>query len=601
MGSTAEGINREAATSIECGALCRDKNCKSLSIPETAILRLASRIPAAGRGDQQRMIIKRSGLDDSQLRCCWDDISRGILPSLRHVVNREWAVHRAPNAAGKITVDEPDSAIDPSSTPVDPFGNDYFCRLCDSELANTYYHCEGCEQLLSKDFNTCLRCFTETKFLTNVKMNEGYVMHAKHNHVGNPRKKCECNEMCTNVCPHCSRLSCCCSCHTRLTKHYRFFPPDDLLEILKKLEERVGENEIVFSEETTNRLGLTPMTQTAQCAGDNQRCRQYEMEGADSISQEGADLHLMDRELLDSSLSNEVFDSDTEDHRGTDDLNNFKVRSIASPDGPADCRQDSTAVQIPPQRTESIIAKLIQSSTLEGKLKPSSASFVEGASVDFCDDVAHKQSSLTKLVEDDGENDKSEKNTNHLEQTTMTQAKQCSGVKQYNMEGANSISQTSIDPSIPVQLHDGELLDASYRRNGLFDSDSDDRRCSDDSNDATFIASPDEPADCRQDLTEVQGTVINLCGSFVHDKSAIDDVACVPKVFQDNFDSSPARFIMNPATSMSDGKRTSIYRGDGQEHDRRVDTIKDVQYKKGPIPTFVEDMEVFPLPTVNRE
>ena len=52
----------------------------------------------------------------------------------------------------------PDALDDPQHVTVDPFGNDFFCMLCHKELGNTYLHCEGCEKLLSKDFNICISC-----------------------------------------------------------------------------------------------------------------------------------------------------------------------------------------------------------------------------------------------------------------------------------------------------------------------------------------------------------------------------------------------------------------------------------------------------------
>ena len=49
---------------------------------------------------------------------------------------------------------------------VNPYGNsDFMCKLCAKDLSNLYYHCDGCEQLLSKDFNICQQCHSEKKFM----------------------------------------------------------------------------------------------------------------------------------------------------------------------------------------------------------------------------------------------------------------------------------------------------------------------------------------------------------------------------------------------------------------------------------------------------
>ncbi len=51
-----------------------------------------------------------------------------------------------------------DSTRNPQISTVDPFGNDFFCGLCNQELGNVYLHCDGCEQILKKDFNSCVSC-----------------------------------------------------------------------------------------------------------------------------------------------------------------------------------------------------------------------------------------------------------------------------------------------------------------------------------------------------------------------------------------------------------------------------------------------------------
>jgi hypothetical protein len=98
-GITAEGINRENAAALECTALCRDNKCKSLAIPETSILRLASQVPSPPHTaaaiveheplEQAGCVFRRRETMDVEFRPPWKEIARGILPSLRHVVHRE--------------------------------------------------------------------------------------------------------------------------------------------------------------------------------------------------------------------------------------------------------------------------------------------------------------------------------------------------------------------------------------------------------------------------------------------------------------------------------------------------------------------------------
>ena len=36
--------------------------------------------------------------------------------------------------------------------------------ICNREQANTYFRCEGCQELLLKEYKICDECFTEEKF-----------------------------------------------------------------------------------------------------------------------------------------------------------------------------------------------------------------------------------------------------------------------------------------------------------------------------------------------------------------------------------------------------------------------------------------------------
>jgi predicted amidophosphoribosyltransferase len=54
---------------------------------------------------------------------------------------------------------------------VDPFGNDFFCVSCHQELGNAYMHCNGCEDLLQKDYNICITCHSDDeKLMTDYQM-----------------------------------------------------------------------------------------------------------------------------------------------------------------------------------------------------------------------------------------------------------------------------------------------------------------------------------------------------------------------------------------------------------------------------------------------
>jgi hypothetical protein len=268
-GITAEGINREAATTLECTSLCRDNKCKSLAIPETAMLRLASQLPTATETNpqsRQEPMFRNAVTAETDFRPNWIDIARGILPSLRHIVTRERAAESCRTSKrqlsnGKIA---PDSVHDSSRASIDPFGNDYFCKLCDHELSNTYFHCEGCETLLSQDFNICSLCFSERKFLVNKVMHDccKSELHPNKHHVGQPSSYCDCDSsgMVCDTCENCMTC-CCCVCHTTFSKRFRFFSAQDLNDILQRTEELVGGNEIEYARETELRLDRVAMVE----------------------------------------------------------------------------------------------------------------------------------------------------------------------------------------------------------------------------------------------------------------------------------------------------------------------------------------------------
>ena len=266
-GISAKGINRELASTLECASLCREYSSKSLAIPETALLKLASRLPRKMIDQQSREgpLLHKPAMADTEFRSNWTEIARGILPSLRHVINRECETPDCDSAKRrKANSDdvEPDSFLDYAGTTVDPFGNDYYCKLCDHELSNTYYHCEGCETLLAKDFNICLQCFMQKKFLQNTKMHQGKkeAMHSNNHHVGEP-VACKCHPAAADMCSYCkkSMTCCCCTCHTVFTKRFRFFTKSRLQEILQNVETVVGNNEIPYAKETVNRLNRVAM------------------------------------------------------------------------------------------------------------------------------------------------------------------------------------------------------------------------------------------------------------------------------------------------------------------------------------------------------
>lgn len=229
-GATEEGISREAVATLECAVLNRQNMLQSLAIPgtywkmlvyfivlctnhiisrfvtELAILLTARKlVPLESyeplenpkRFDQVRpgkrrvysvdlytnFIISRllqvGSVNDEDVRKK-KIVLRGILPALRHVASQQVDAFQKAEASqrpmdARVSIaDRPNSWENPQIYPLDPYGNsDFFCKLCHKELSNVYMHCDGCEKLLSRDFNICVDCHEEGRYKTKIQVRSG--------------------------------------------------------------------------------------------------------------------------------------------------------------------------------------------------------------------------------------------------------------------------------------------------------------------------------------------------------------------------------------------------------------------------------------------
>ena len=269
VGITAEGINRELATTLESAALCRKySTCKSLAIPETSILRLADNVPI-DLNRSMSLQYTHFGSHRSECILSWWEIVRGILPSLRYIVNRD-NVDFGGGRSRKIKVSEcPDTHLNEAQSGIDPYGNDYFCSICSHELANTYFHCHGCESLLVIDYNICIGCFNDGAYAINVEMHKrGNTPMACHfHHVGKPKAKCSNPAKHDMKCSECNKcLLCNCVCHTVFEKRRRFYTEDRQRNMLERCTELARDCEIKYAFETEYQLYGEPLV----ARGDHQ-------------------------------------------------------------------------------------------------------------------------------------------------------------------------------------------------------------------------------------------------------------------------------------------------------------------------------------------
>jgi len=143
-------------------------------------------------------------------------------------------------------------------------------QICDHELANTYFHCAGCEKLVLKEYNICDECFTDERFKCTTAMNDDKLFDWASNlhHIGKvPKKRCKAcvpKKRCKSChhkidfpkCEICTKCTLCSShCHWNFSKRAQFFNQKDQIELKVNCEDLVGEDEVQFAKETEWRLG----------------------------------------------------------------------------------------------------------------------------------------------------------------------------------------------------------------------------------------------------------------------------------------------------------------------------------------------------------
>ena len=102
----------------------------------------------------------------------------------------------------------------PSKQRVDPYGVEGFkCSTCKTEIVNMYKHCMGCEMVLGRDLNFCVKCFRAGRHRYN-ELGAGRMSYNSHRaHIdltrtvaagARARSACRCVQ---KKCEHCHRPS----------------------------------------------------------------------------------------------------------------------------------------------------------------------------------------------------------------------------------------------------------------------------------------------------------------------------------------------------------------------------------------------------------
>ena len=261
LGQTAEGINREMTSTLEFAL--RNRNLhepkQSLAIPKLCLISSCeTSIAALGtRGSTFGMATEINDSSEQRHR----NILKGLLPTLEFVVAQEKEAYRKAQTPGTTTAEDktqPHSWENPVFFPLDPYGNsDYSCKICLQELANTYMHCDGCEELLKKDFNVCIECYFDSKHCKFFDMNKDKSMDSALNHTGavSRKKRINCNCEGRAACVKCENCRICsCTCHHSFTLQQRMWNCDKLSEMCVQSKEIVGDDNIKYFGEVQPRL-----------------------------------------------------------------------------------------------------------------------------------------------------------------------------------------------------------------------------------------------------------------------------------------------------------------------------------------------------------
>jgi hypothetical protein len=239
-GITESGIRREVGAAITCASLNQKNGVRSLGIPEAALLHMARSLCNNGRNE------------DGPYQPASEVICRGILQGLSAIVEEHGTAMacarrnvRSDEAAGNddsfTVLDKSDADQNPLTGMINAYGStDYTCRVCSRELSNIYCHCNGCENLMGKDFNICVGCHSEKNYKSDVTMGSCKVMHSGHHHTGSFKgdSRCDCVESPeSGYCLRCGKCATCtCNCHSNFSLHFRFFDEEAEQRLVKRVE-----------------------------------------------------------------------------------------------------------------------------------------------------------------------------------------------------------------------------------------------------------------------------------------------------------------------------------------------------------------------------
>ena len=244
-----------------------------------AVYKIATLIPL----DATEQVDGDDELDRETINPSWTNMARGILPSLRFLVNRDIVNGRnavtnnrsrgtkgkTESADGNVIV--PDCRADNRGEyVVDAYDKtSYYCETCDCELSNLYFSCDGCVRLLNKEFNLCFDCYHQKEYRRDVGKrqldtdDDSIPLRTDHHHIADNvrrqivrrKQKKEGRNGNVHLCYECNlEVDTECLCHEEFSKRLRFYTEEMLKEMIARCEKKAGGVDVLFATETEERL-----------------------------------------------------------------------------------------------------------------------------------------------------------------------------------------------------------------------------------------------------------------------------------------------------------------------------------------------------------
>lgn len=211
-GFSAEGIARETSTILESSYLCRPKKLQCLGNLGMCLFEMARTTSRSRDLTTVPSLLDPSLIDEMENISGNDlgvdkarqahrteassvEICNGLLPCFEHLVDINQTVYevalRESSVVGgreKVFVrEDPDVNRDQKYRNIHD-SHEYSCKICNSELSNAYYQCNGCAKLVHKHYNICHICHSQKRFKVNQDMTKNKRMFSQYHHRG--KSKC---------------------------------------------------------------------------------------------------------------------------------------------------------------------------------------------------------------------------------------------------------------------------------------------------------------------------------------------------------------------------------------------------------------------------